>query len=127
LCEALSYFVQTSRQVLRAREIVWSLSALRFYLLPLFFLTTTPTMADLNMPATHDTEPHPYLHEPTLYISGLPGYVTDDEIALVFQPCAKFRLKINREDPLQELCGTIEFQYLDRGHFHSRSSHKSTA
>lgn len=76
-------------------------------------------MADLNMPAAYDTEPHPYLHEPILYISGLPSYVTDDEIALVFQPCAKFRLKINREEPLQELCGTIEFQYLDRGHFHS--------
>ena len=86
-------------------------------------------MADLSMPATYDTEPHPYLHEPILYISGLPSYVTDDEIAVVFQPCAKFRLKINREEPHQELCGTIEFQYLDRGHFHSirfRSSHQST-
>lgn len=86
-------------------------------------------MADLNMPAAYDTEPHPYLHEPVLYISGLPSYVTDDEIALVFQPCAKFRLKINREDPHLELCGTIEFQYLDRGHFHSipfQIPHQST-
>lgn len=76
-------------------------------------------MADLSMPVTHDTEPHPYLHEPILYISGLPSCVTDDEIALIFQPCAKFRLKINREEPHLELYGTIEFQYLDRGHFHS--------
>lgn len=71
-------------------------------------------MADLIMPTAHDTEPHPYLHEPVLYISGLPSYVTDDEIALVFQPCAKFRLKITREEPNLELCGTIEFQHLDR-------------
>lgn len=85
---------------------------------PPLFLTTASTMADLSMPVIHDTEPHPYLHEPVLYISGLPCCVTDDEIALVFQPCAKFRLKINREEPHQELYGTIEFQYLDRGHSH---------
>ena len=87
-------------------------------------------MADINVPATHDIEPHPYLHEPVLHISGLPSYVTDDEIAVVFQPCAKFRLKINRQESHQELCGTIEFQFLDRGHFHSirfRSSHQSVA
>ena len=125
----LSYLVQTSRQVrgVREREIVWSLSVPPIPPPRSLFLTTTPTMADPTVPAAHDTEPHPYLHEPVLYISGLPPYVTDDEIALVFQPCAKFRLKISREDPHQELYGTIEFQYLDRGHFHSvrfRSSHQ---
>lgn len=112
------------------REIVRSLSAPPIPPPLSLFFTTTSTMADLGVPATHDTEPHPYLHEPILYISGLPSYVTDDEIAVVFQPCAKFRLKINRQEPHQDLCGTIEFQYLDRGSFHSirsRSSHQSTA
>jgi polyadenylate-binding protein len=74
-------------------------------------------MEDLNLPAQYDAEPHPYLHEPLLYISNIPSYVTDDEIALVFQPCAKFRIKIARDGSPNPLSGTIEFQFLDRGLF----------
>ena len=78
------------------------------------------TMTNPNIPILYDAEPHPYLHEPVLHISGLPSYVTDGEIALFFQPCTPmFRLKINREESHKELWGTIEFQYLGQGHLHS--------
>lgn len=80
------------------------------------------TMEDVNLPVQYDAEPHPYLHEPLLYISNIPPYVTDDEIALIFQPCAKFRLKINRDVSQPALSGTIEFQFLDRGVFTPRCS-----
>lgn len=79
-------------------------------------------MEDVNRPVQYDAEPHPYLHEPLLYISNIPAYVTDDEIALIFQPCAKFRIKINRDGLHPVLSGTIEFQFLDRGVSNAQSA-----
>lgn len=60
-------------------------------------------------------QPHPYLHEPLLYISGLPHYIRDEDLALVFQPCAPFRPNIPREDTTKALSGTIEFKYIEKG------------
>ena len=60
-------------------------------------------------------QPHPYLHEPLLYISGLPPYIKDEDLALAFQPCAPFRPNIARDDLTKPLSGTIEFKYLEKG------------
>ncbi|KAF9010082.1 hypothetical protein BDQ17DRAFT_1388089 [Cyathus striatus] len=47
-------------------------------------------------------QPHPYLHEPLLYITNLPSYVTDENIA------------IPRDSTSSVLSGTIEFRYLEK-------------
>lgn len=62
-------------------------------------------------------QPHPYLHEPMLYISNLPPYVTDDNLAMAFQSCAPFRPVIPRDGSNHLLNGTIEFKFLDKGTF----------
>ncbi|OBZ67782.1 Polyadenylate-binding protein, cytoplasmic and nuclear [Grifola frondosa] len=59
-------------------------------------------------------QPHPYLHEPVLYISGLPPYVRDEDLALAFQQCAPFRPIIPRDGSNRPLSGTIEFKYLEK-------------
>lgn len=59
-------------------------------------------------------QPHPYLHEPLLYISNLPGYVTDENLAVAFVSCGPHRPKIPR-DGGEVLSGTIEFKYLEQG------------
>lgn len=64
---------------------------------------------------TTGPQPHPYLHEPLLYISGLPPYTKDEDLALAFQPCAPFRPNISREDTTKPLSGTIEFKYIEKG------------
>lgn len=58
---------------------------------------------------------HPYLHDPLLYISGLPPYVKDEDLAIAFQPCAPFRPNIQRDGSNRMLSGTIEFKYLEKG------------
>ena len=62
-------------------------------------------------------QPHPYLHEPLLYISALPHFVKDEDLAIAFQQCAPFRPKIDRDaaDTYRALSGTIEFKYLQKG------------
>lgn len=62
-----------------------------------------------------EPQPHPYLHEPLLYISGLPHYVTDENLALAFTTCSPFRPRIPRDDTTKQLSGTIEFKTLDKG------------
>ncbi|KAH8103123.1 hypothetical protein BXZ70DRAFT_773261 [Cristinia sonorae] len=59
-------------------------------------------------------QPHPYLHDPLLYISGLPHFVRDEDLAAAFQQCAPFRPNISREDTTKLLSGTIEFKYLEK-------------
>ncbi|KAI0792393.1 hypothetical protein C8Q75DRAFT_714526 [Abortiporus biennis] len=59
-------------------------------------------------------QPHPYLHEPLLYISGLPAYVKDEDLAIAFQQCAPFRPNIARDGSNKPLSGTIEFKYLEK-------------
>ncbi|KAJ3507467.1 hypothetical protein NLJ89_g6289 [Agrocybe chaxingu] len=58
--------------------------------------------------------PHPYLHEPLLYITNLPPYVTDENIAMAFATCGPFRPKIQRDGSPNFLSGTIEFKFLDK-------------
>ena len=60
-------------------------------------------------------QPHPYLHEPLLYISGLPAFVRDEDLAVAFQTCAPFRPNIPRDGSNKPLSGTIEFKYLEKG------------
>ncbi|KAJ7247907.1 hypothetical protein B0H12DRAFT_1186702 [Mycena haematopus] len=59
-------------------------------------------------------QPHPILHEPLLYISNIPPYVTDENIALAFVTCGPFRPKIPRDGTNNPLNGTIEFKFLEK-------------
>ena len=68
-----------------------------------------------------EPQPHPYLHEPILHISGLPHYVTDENLALAFSTCAPFRPRITRDASKKPLSGTIEFKVLHKG-VHSQRS-----
>ncbi|KAG9313592.1 hypothetical protein JVU11DRAFT_5922 [Chiua virens] len=58
---------------------------------------------------------HPYIHDPLLYISNLPPYVTDENLATTFQSCAPFRPNIPRDGTNRPLSGTIEFKFLEKG------------
>ncbi|KAF9477792.1 hypothetical protein BDN70DRAFT_810033 [Pholiota conissans] len=58
--------------------------------------------------------PHPYLHEPVLYITNLPSYVSDEKLALAFVTCAPFRPKIQRDGSSPFVSGVIEFKYLEK-------------
>ena len=60
-------------------------------------------------------QPHPYIHDPLLYISNLPPYVTDENLAITFQSCAPFRPNIPRDGTNRPLSGTIEFKFLEKG------------
>ncbi|PPR01812.1 hypothetical protein CVT26_013171 [Gymnopilus dilepis] len=55
--------------------------------------------------------PHPYLHEPLLYITNLPSYVSDENLALAFVGFGPFRPKIQRDTNASLVSGTIEFKY----------------
>ncbi|KAM5533758.1 hypothetical protein V8D89_012533 [Ganoderma adspersum] len=59
-------------------------------------------------------QPHPYLHEPLLYVSNLPPFVRDEDLAAAFQSCAPFRPNIARDGSNRPLSGTIEFKYLEK-------------
>lgn len=60
-------------------------------------------------------QPHPYIHDPLLYISNLPPYITDENLAITFQSCAPFRPNIPRDGTNRALSGTIEFKFLEKG------------
>lgn len=59
--------------------------------------------------------PHPYLHEPLLYITNLPAFVSDENLALAFVNCGPFRPKIQRDGVSHVLSGVIEFKFLEKG------------
>ncbi|KAF9226003.1 hypothetical protein BS17DRAFT_871093 [Gyrodon lividus] len=59
-------------------------------------------------------QPHPYLHDPILYISNLSPYVTDENLAVTFQACAPFRPNIPRDGTNRPLSGTIEFKFFEK-------------
>jgi len=61
--------------------------------------------------------PHPYLHEPVLYITNVPLHIKDEQLAAAFVNCGPFRPKINRDHLMQPglLSGTIEFKFLQKG------------
>jgi polyadenylate-binding protein len=74
--------------------------------------------SEYQMPQEPDQDgpqPHPILHEPLLYISNIPPYVSDENIALAFVSCGPFRPKIPRDGSNNPLNGTIEFKFLDKG------------
>jgi len=58
---------------------------------------------------------HPYLREPLLYISNLPNYVTEENIAMAFVNCGPFRPKAVRDVTSNYITATIEFKFLDKG------------
>ncbi|EMD35479.1 hypothetical protein CERSUDRAFT_116224 [Gelatoporia subvermispora B] len=60
-----------------------------------------------------ERQPHPYLHEPLIYITGLPQYVQDEQLAVAFQPCAPFKPNIPRDGTDRPLSGTIQFKNMD--------------
>lgn len=60
-------------------------------------------------------QPHPYLHEPLLYITGLPPHIRDEDLAAAFQTCAPFRPQIPRDPSAKLLSGTIEFKFMEKG------------
>ncbi|KAL1732144.1 hypothetical protein EV714DRAFT_282772 [Schizophyllum commune] len=64
--------------------------------------------------AKPEGHPHPYLHDPLLYITNIPKTVTDDVLATAFVSCAPFRPRINRDTDAPMLSGTIEFKYLEK-------------
>ncbi|KAF5379227.1 hypothetical protein D9615_005867 [Tricholomella constricta] len=63
---------------------------------------------------SHGPHPHPYLHEPLLYISNVPPFVTDENLALAFVSCGPFRPKIPRDGSNNILSGTIEFKFIEK-------------
>ncbi|KAJ3726568.1 hypothetical protein FB446DRAFT_467958 [Lentinula raphanica] len=65
-------------------------------------------------PQESGPQPHPYLHEPLLYISNLPSTVTDESLGMAFMTCAPFRPKIARDNNGPMLSGTIEFKFLEK-------------
>ncbi|KAF5357025.1 hypothetical protein D9756_006674 [Leucocoprinus leucothites] len=60
-------------------------------------------------------QPHPYLHEPVLFVSNLPAYVSDESLATALVGYGPFRPKIMR-DGIQAttVSGAIEFRYLEK-------------
>ncbi|KAG5736174.1 hypothetical protein E4T56_gene15614, partial [Termitomyces sp. T112] len=65
-------------------------------------------------PATMGPHGHPYLHEPLLYISNVPAYVSDENLAVAFVSCGPFRPNIARDGGSHVVAGTIEFRYMDK-------------
>ncbi|KAJ7666012.1 hypothetical protein DFH06DRAFT_265002 [Mycena polygramma] len=65
-------------------------------------------------PDQYGPQPHPILHEPLLYISNIPPYVSDENIALAFVTCGPFRPTIPRDGSNNPLNGTIEFKFLEK-------------
>ncbi|KAJ6557998.1 hypothetical protein B0H19DRAFT_1070580 [Mycena capillaripes] len=65
-------------------------------------------------PDQYGPQPHPILHEPLLYISNIPPYVSDENIALAFVSCGPFRPTIPRDGSNNPLNGTIEFKFLEK-------------
>ncbi|KAJ7269694.1 hypothetical protein C8J57DRAFT_1716740 [Mycena rebaudengoi] len=73
--------------------------------------------SEYQMPQESDSygpQPHPILHEPLLYISNIPPYVSDENIALAFVSCGPFRPNIPRDGSNNPLSGTIEFKFLEK-------------
>ncbi|GLB42130.1 putative RNA recognition motif containing protein [Lyophyllum shimeji] len=63
---------------------------------------------------SHGPHPHPYLHEPLLYISNIPPFVTDENLAMAFVSCGPFRPKIPRDASNNIMSGTIEFRFIEK-------------
>ena len=65
----------------------------------------------------HGTRPHPCLHDPVLFVTNLPAYVSDETLASVLVGYGPFRPKIIRDGMQATVSGAIEFRYLEKGLF----------
>ena len=77
--------------------------------------STTCTIMASDLTQDQSSQPHPYLHEPILYISNLAAHVSDQDLAILFEHCVPFRPRIARENVGPPLSGTIEFKALEKG------------
>ncbi|KAJ3574945.1 hypothetical protein NP233_g1413 [Leucocoprinus birnbaumii] len=59
-------------------------------------------------------QPHPYLHEPVLFVTNLPAYVSDETLATALVGYGPFRPKIIRDGIQATVSGSIEFRYLEK-------------
>ena len=69
-------------------------------------------MTDMQTP-----QPHPFLVDPVLYITGVPLSVADTELAQAFGPCLPVRLQITRDGMGVDEGGhgTVEFKLFEAG------------
>ncbi|KAJ3784088.1 hypothetical protein GGU10DRAFT_377077 [Lentinula aff. detonsa] len=65
-------------------------------------------------PQESGPQPHPYLHEPLLYITNLSANITDETLGMAFMTCAPFRPRITRDSASPMVSGTIEFKFLEK-------------
>ncbi|KIY47503.1 hypothetical protein FISHEDRAFT_45229 [Fistulina hepatica ATCC 64428] len=66
--------------------------------------------------APHRPSPHPYLHDPVLYISNFPSYVTDDNLAIAIATAdvGPFKPEINRDGGSDMCEGFIRFKFVEK-------------
>lgn len=62
-------------------------------------------------------QPHPYLHDPVLFVTNLPAYVSDESLATTLVGYGPFRPQILRDGMQATVSGSIEFKYLEKGKF----------
>lgn len=60
-------------------------------------------------------QPHPYLHDPVLYVSNLPAYISEEILANALAGYGPFRPRIVRDGSNNPLSGSIEFKFLEKG------------
>ncbi|PFH50621.1 hypothetical protein AMATHDRAFT_144718 [Amanita thiersii Skay4041] len=69
---------------------------------------------DSNIYQPPPSHPHPYLTDPLVYITNIPHYVTDENIATALVSCAPLRPKIVRDPSSTVFSGVIEFKFLEK-------------
>ena len=65
----------------------------------------------------YGTRPHPCLHDPVLFVTNLPAFVSDETLASALVGYGPFRPKILRDGMQATVAGAIEFRYLEKGLF----------
>lgn len=68
-----------------------------------------------NVAPMDETPPHPYLNQPKLFVSDLPGHITDEVIAKTLEFCVPFRPRLTRDPVTGNATGSIEFRTIERG------------
>ncbi|KAG8832796.1 hypothetical protein FRC17_000619 [Serendipita sp. 399] len=61
-----------------------------------------------------EVPPHPFLHDPILYVSNLPSHITDEVIARTLEFCVPFRPRLVRDPVTGKATGSIEFRTKER-------------
>ena len=67
----------------------------------------------------YGSRPHPCLHDPVLFVTNLPAFVSDETLASALVGYGPFRPKIIRDGMQATVAGAIEFRYLEKGLFPS--------